>query len=133
MLNKFLFVYLDDILIFSETEEEHVQHVPLVLRRLLENSLFVKIEKSEFHVPTVAFLGFIIEQGQLLPDPSKIQAVAKWPTPTSRKQLQRFLGFANCYRRFVRDYSKVAEPLTWLTSTSAPLLGPKKQRPPSRA
>lgn len=84
MLNKFLFVYLD-ILIFSETEEEHVQHVRLVLRRLLENSLFVKPEKCEFHKESVSFLGFIVRQGELSPDPAKIQAVAEWPTPTTRK------------------------------------------------
>lgn len=77
MLYKFLFVYLDDILIFSETEEEHIQHVRLVLRRLLENSLFVKAEKCEFHADTVSFLGFIVRRGQLSPDPAKIRAVAE--------------------------------------------------------
>lgn len=122
MLRKYLFVYIDDILIFSETEEEHVQHVRSVLRRLLENSLFVKAEKCEFHKDSVSFLGFIVRQGELLPDPAKIQAVAEWPTPSTRKQLQRFLGFANFYRRFVRDYSKVAAPLTELTSTLRPFI-----------
>lgn len=95
MLNKVLFVYLNHILIFSEMEEEHIQHVRLVLRRLLQNSLFIKKEKSEFHVPSVAFLGFAVQQGLLFPDPSKIQAVDEWPTPTSRKHLHQFLGFAN--------------------------------------
>lgn len=93
MLNKFLFVYLDDILILSEIEEEHTQHVCLVLRRLLENSLFMKVVKTLFHVTSMAFIGFIVQQGQLLHDPTKIKAVTEWPTPTSRKQLQQFLGF----------------------------------------
>ncbi|KAK7940550.1 hypothetical protein WMY93_003876 [Mugilogobius chulae] len=120
MLNKFIFVYLDDILIFSQDIHEHVQHVRLVLKRLLENKLFVKAEKCEFHKPKVSFLGFVIEKGRLSADPAKIQAVVEWPTPTSRKLLQRFLGFANFYRRFIRDYSRVAAPLTRLTSTSNP-------------
>ena len=120
MLNHFIFVYLDDILIFSRNMEEHVQHVRLVLRRLLENKLFVKAEKCDFHVTSVSFLGFIIEQGQVKTDPAKVQAVAEWPKPTTRKQLQRFLGFANFYRRFIRDYSRVAAPLTQLTSPAIP-------------
>lgn len=94
-LSKFFFVYLDDFLIFSETEEEHKQNLRLVLRHLLENSLFVKIEKSKFYVTTVAFLRFVVKQGQLLPDPFKIQAVAEMPSLTSQKQLQQLLGFAN--------------------------------------
>eukprot|EP00066_Takifugu_rubripes_P011978 XP_011601244.1 PREDICTED: uncharacterized protein LOC105416325 [Takifugu rubripes] len=117
MLNKFIFVYLDDILIFSESEEEHVQHVRLVLQRLMENRLFVKAEKCEFHTTSISFLGFVVARGQLSPDPAKVRAVMEWPTPSSRRQLQQFLGFANFYRRFIRDYSKVAAPLTRLTST----------------
>ena len=65
MLNRFVFVYLDDILIFSRNCDEHVQHVRLVLQRLLENRLFVKAEKCEFHVTSVGFLGFVVEKGQL--------------------------------------------------------------------
>lgn len=71
MLNHFVFVYLDDILFFSRSLDEHVTHVHTVLKRLLENRLFVKAEKCEFHVTLVAFLGFIIEKGQLKPDPAK--------------------------------------------------------------
>ncbi|KAI3370010.1 hypothetical protein L3Q82_024432 [Scortum barcoo] len=122
MLNRFIFVYLDDILIFSRSLPEHTQHVRQVLQRLLENQLFVKAEKCEFHVSKVSFLGFIIAPGQLHPDPSKIKAVENWPTPSTRKKLQQFLGFANFYRRFIRNYSKVAAPLTCLTSTTKPFL-----------
>ena len=117
MLNVFVFVYLDDILIFSRTMSEHIRHVQLVLRRLLENSLFVKGEKCEFHAKSVPFLGYIVAEGSIQMDPAKVSAVTSWPVPESRKKLQQFLGFANFYRRFIRNYSKVASPLTALTST----------------
>ncbi len=117
-LNLFVFVYLDDTLIFSQTEEEHVEHVRKVLSRLLENKLYVKAEICEFHVKTVTFLGYVIQSGQLQADPAKIRAVEEWPVPQSRKELQCFQGFANFYRRFIRDYSKVASPLTRLTSVN---------------
>uniref|UniRef100_A0A8C5N9Y2 Gypsy retrotransposon integrase-like protein 1 n=1 Tax=Gouania willdenowi TaxID=441366 RepID=A0A8C5N9Y2_GOUWI len=120
MLNRFVFVYLDDILIFSKTPSEHQQHVRMVLQRLLENKLFVKSEKCEFHVPEISFLGYIVAQGEMQMDPAKVSAVTEWPPPTNRKQLQRFLGFANFYRRFIRNYSSIAVPLMALTSTLIP-------------
>ncbi|KAJ8365317.1 hypothetical protein SKAU_G00141480 [Synaphobranchus kaupii] len=99
-LGRHVFVYLDDILIYSTNAKEHEFHVKQVLKRLLENKLFVK--------------------GQIRVDPKKVQAVTDWPTPSSRKQLQRFLGFANFYRRFIRSDSQVVSPLTKLTSTAIP-------------
>ena len=109
-LHKFVFVYLDKILIFSQAS----------LQRLLENRLYVKADKCEFHSPSVSFLGYIFEGGQVRTDPHKIKAVAEWPVPSSRKDLQRFLGVANFYCRFIRNYSQVATPLTHLTSTKLP-------------
>ncbi len=120
MLNRFVFVYLDDILIFSKSQEEHISHVQSVLQRLLENSLFVKAEKCEFHAPSVSFLGYVVAKGSLQMDPAKVSAVTSWPVPDSRKRLQSFLGFANFYRRFIRSYSSVAAPLTALTSSKVP-------------
>ncbi len=117
MVNRFLFVYLDDILIFSQNERDHIQHVRLVLQRLLENRLFAKLEKCEFHAQSVPFLGFILSLEGIRMDPAKVEAVANWPTPDSRKAVQRFLGFANFYRRFIRGFSQIALPLTNLTST----------------
>lgn len=81
------------------------------------NCLFVKAEKCEFHASSVSFLCFIVRQGQLSPNPARDQAVAERPNPSTRKQLQQFLGFANFDRRFIHDYSKVAAPLTKLPST----------------
>ncbi len=115
MLNKFVFVYLDDILIFSRCLQEHVSHVRKVLGQLLENHLYVKPEKCEFHTTNTQFLGFIIRPGQVRMDPKKVQAVLDWPVPTSVKEVQRFIGFANFYRKFVRNFSSVAAPLTALT------------------
>ena len=120
MLNRFVFVYLDDILIFSKDQAEHELHVSQVLQRLLENKLFVKAEKCEFHASTVSFLGYVISPGQIQMDPAKVSAVAEWPVPTNLKMLQRFLGFANFYRIFIKSYSTIAAPLTALTSTSSP-------------
>lgn len=117
MINKFVFVYLDDILIFYSSMQIHTQHVRRVLRRILENQLFVKAEKCEFHKESVSFLGFIIATGEIHPDPSKIKVVADWPVPDTRKELQQFLGFTHFYHRFIRNFGQVARPLTALTST----------------
>lgn len=119
MLNKFVFVYLDDILIFSSSLQEHESHVRKVLRRLQENHLFVKPEKCEFHTTEVLFLGFIIKPGQVQMDPKKVQAVLDWPAPTSVKEVQRFIGFANFYRKFVQNFSSVVAPLTALTKVGS--------------
>lgn len=118
MINKFVFVYLDDILIFSRSLTEHTSHVRKVLQRLLENQLFVKAEKCEFHRNSVSFLGYVVSAGTVEMDQQKIKAVVEWPAPSTRRDLQRFLGFANFYRRFIRNYSTLAAPLTALTSSS---------------
>lgn len=107
-------------LFFSWTLGEHQHHVRLILQRLMENHLFVKAEKCEFHVDSISFLGLSVEKGQPRADPAKIKAVVEWPTPTTRKQLQRFLGFANFYHRFIRNYSQRALPLTRLTPVKVP-------------
>lgn len=115
-INRCAFVYLHDILIFSKTMAEHEVHVRQILQCLLENKLFVKGEKCELHIDSVAFLGYIIAQGNLKPDPAKVQTVLDWPKPPNRLQLQLFLGFANFYRRFIKNFCKIALPLTRLTS-----------------
>ncbi len=109
-----MFVYMNDILIFSKFKEKYVQHEQQVLQRLLENQLFAKVEKCEFHIPKELFLGFIINAENVQTDPAK--TVADWPTPSTRMELQRFLGFASFYQHFIRNYSLVAAHLTTLTS-----------------
>ena len=93
-----------------------------VLQWLQENRLFAKAEKCEFHRSTVQFLGFVFSMGRLEMDPAKTEAVTLWPTPAGRRELQRFLGFANFYRQSIRNYSSVVQPLTALTSTKVPFL-----------
>ncbi|KAI2661053.1 Retrovirus-related Pol polyprotein from transposon opus [Labeo rohita] len=116
MVDLFIYVYLDDKLIFSSSLQEHVQHVRQVLQSLLENGHFVKPEKGIFHAQSVLFLGYIISSEGVRMDPNKVKVVVDWPTPDSRKALQRFLGFANFYQRFIRNFSQLASPLTTLTS-----------------
>ncbi len=112
MLNRWVIVYIDDILIYSDSYEDHVQHVRVVLQRLIANQLYAKTEKCEFHQSTVSFLGYVISSGGVAMDERKVRAVVNWPRPHSVKELQRFLGFANFYRRFIRNFSTVEAPLT---------------------
>ncbi|KAI2645990.1 Transposon Tf2-6 polyprotein [Labeo rohita] len=111
LLNKYVIAYIDDILVYSKSEEEHIKHVRTVLSRLLENQLYVKAEKCEFHVHQTSFLGYHISHQGVKMDVTKIQEVTEWPQPSTIKELQRFLGFANFYRRFIHNYSMVAAPL----------------------
>ena len=118
MLDQFVIIYLDDILIFSENLEQHRIDVCKVLQRLREHQLYLKLEKCEFEKTTVQFLGYIISPKGLEMDPSKIRAITEWPTPKNVKDIQRFIGFANFYRRFIRNFSRVIKPITQLTKKS---------------
>lgn len=108
-------IYIDDILIFTETMEEHVWIVTRVLEILQQNQLYLKPEKCKFHQLKVAFLGLVISQGHIEMDPVKVAGVAKWPLPTKKKEVQSFLGFVNFYRRFIKDFARIAKPLHELT------------------
>ena len=113
-LDEFCIAYLNDILIFSKTYKEHVQHVKTVLQRLREKDLPVKLSKCEFHKERVAFLGYIVSRNGLEPDPSKIESIKDWPTLQTVKDVQSFLGLANYYRKFIKGFSQLAAPLTEL-------------------
>ncbi|SPC65292.1 related to pol protein [Ustilago sp. UG-2017b] len=114
IIGVYVVVYLDDFLIFSDTEESHVKHVTEVLTRLRSNRLFAKLSKCEFHTKTVEFLGYIIKPTGIEMDPEKVRTVKEWPMPESIHDIQRFLGFANFYRRFIAHFARIAKPLTSL-------------------
>lgn len=100
---------------FSHSAQEHVLHVRQVLQCLLDNKLYIKAKKCEFHRPTISFLWYIIAAGNIQMDPEKVRVVVDWPQPTSRVQLQCFLRFANFYRWLIRGYSTQDSPLSALT------------------
>jgi len=104
-------VYLDDILIFTETEEEHEQAVRRVLEVLAEHKLFLRLEKCEFHQKWIEYLGLVISENKVEMDPVKVARVRDWPTPENWTDVQAFIGFVNFYRRFIRDFSTIARPL----------------------
>ncbi|XP_069502664.1 uncharacterized protein [Ambystoma mexicanum] len=120
MLDQYVVVYLDDILIYSPSIASHVTHVSNVLQRLRDNRLYAKLEKCMFHVTEVEFLGYNITNQGVQMSRSKVSAILDWPRPNTLKALQSFLGFANFYRRFIQDYSALLSPLTALTSTKHP-------------
>jgi transposase InsO family protein len=119
-LDEFVMAYLDDIIIYSETEEEHYKHVEWVLQRLADERMPVAIEKCEFHTTKTEFCGFIMEPGKLSIDPKKIEAVLRWQKPSNVTELRSFLGFCNYCRRFMKHWSDKVEPFTKLTRKDEP-------------
>lgn len=111
-------VYLDDILVMSETPEQHLKHLDMVFARLQKHNLRVKLSKCDWAKTEVKFLGHIIGHGTVRPDPAKIEAILKWPIPRNLKSLQGFLGMVNFFREHVDHLSCVAAPLTHMTSAS---------------
>ncbi|WRX09990.1 Reverse transcriptase domain - like 10 [Theobroma cacao] len=114
-LDKFVVVFIDDILIYSKSREEHEQHLKIVLQILREHRLYAKFSKCEFWLESVAFLGHVVSKDGIQVDSKKIEAVEKWPRPTSVTEIRSFVGLAGYYHCFVRDFSKIVAPLTKLT------------------
>ena len=115
MLDVCVVVYLDDILIYSDTLEEHRKHVREVLRRLRKAGLYARADKCEFERDTVEYLGYILSPDGLKMSEDKVKAILDWPEPRRVKDVQSFLGFCNFYRRFIYNYSDITVPLTRLT------------------
>jgi hypothetical protein len=113
-LDKFMIVFIDDILVYSENEEDHVDHLRIVLTRLRDHQLYAKFSKCEFWLKTVPFLGHVLSENGISVDPSKVQEVMDWKKPTIVHEVQSFLGLAGYYRRFIPNFSKVAKPMTSL-------------------
>jgi RNase H-like domain found in reverse transcriptase/Reverse transcriptase (RNA-dependent DNA polymerase)/Integrase zinc binding domain/Retroviral aspartyl protease/Chromo (CHRromatin Organisation MOdifier) domain/DNA N-6-adenine-methyltransferase (Dam) len=119
-LDKFVVVYLDDILIYSKSLPEHLDHLEQVLATLKQHKLQVKLKKCSFGKVSVPFLGFLVTKEGIRPDPAKVRAVQDWPVPTNVTEVRSFLGFTGFCRRFIRDYARIALPLTHLTRSDVP-------------
>ncbi|GJU74806.1 putative reverse transcriptase domain-containing protein [Tanacetum coccineum] len=117
-LNKFVIVFIDDILIYSKTQEEHVEHLRLVLELLKKEKLYAKFSKCELWLRKVQFLGHVINGNRIHVDHRKIEAVKNWKAPGTPTEVRSFLGLAGYYRRFIENFSKIAKSLTILTQKS---------------
>ncbi|KAD5802405.1 hypothetical protein E3N88_13765 [Mikania micrantha] len=114
-LDKFVIVFIDDILIYSKSEEEHAEHLRLLLELLKQEQLYAKFSKCDFWMREVQFLGHIVNEKGIHVDPAKIEAIKKWEAPKTPTEVRQFLGLAGYYRRFIEGFSKIAQPLTALT------------------
>ncbi|GAU50497.1 hypothetical protein TSUD_242400 [Trifolium subterraneum] len=118
-LDKFVVIFIDDILIYSKDPQEHAEHLRIVLDILREKQLYAKFSKCEFWLSEVKFLGHVISQGGVSVDPSKVEAVLNWERPRTVSEIRSFLGLAGYYRRFILGFSEIALPLTRLTRKGA--------------
>jgi hypothetical protein len=121
-LDQFVVVFIDDILIYSKSLEEHEDHLRRVLQRLREKRLYAKFSKCEFWLDKVIFLGHVVSRDGISVDPRKVEAVVNWERPTNVHEIRSFLGLASYYRRFVEGFSKLSGPLTALTRKNARFL-----------
>ncbi|GJS95240.1 putative reverse transcriptase domain-containing protein [Tanacetum coccineum] len=114
-MDKFVIVFIDDILIYSKSKKEHVEHLKLILKLLKKEQLYAKFSKCEFWIPKVHFLGHVIDSQGIHVDPAKIESIKDWASPKSATEIRQFLGLAGYYRRFIEGFSKIAKPMTKLT------------------
>ena len=110
-----MIVFIDDILIYSRSREEHAEHLRIVLDKLREHQLFAKLSKCSFWQRKIGFLGHVISEAGVAVDPEKITAISEWPTPKTATEIRSFLGLAGYYRKFVKDFASIAKPMTRLT------------------
>ncbi|GJT26250.1 putative nucleotidyltransferase, ribonuclease H [Tanacetum coccineum] len=114
-LDKFVIVFIDDILIYSKNKKEHEEHLKIILELLKREELYAKFSKCEFWIPRVQFLGHVIDSEGIHVDPAKIESIKDWTSPKSPTEIRQFLGLAGYYRRFIEGFSKIAKPMTKLT------------------
>jgi hypothetical protein len=118
-LDKFVVVFIDDILVYSKNEAEHAKHLRTVLQRLREHHLYAKLSKCDFWLKEIKFLGHTISEGGIAVDFDKVQEVINWKPPTTVRQIWCFLGLAGYYRRFIPDFSWITKPMTELLKKGA--------------
>ncbi|GKC35849.1 putative reverse transcriptase domain-containing protein [Tanacetum coccineum] len=126
-LDKFVIVFIDDILIYSRNKEEHANHLRRILELLKKEKLYAKFSKCDFWISIVQFLGHLIDNQGLHVDPAKIEAVKNWASPTTPTEIRQFLGLVGYYRRFIKDFSKIAKSLTELTQKNKKYIWGEKQ------
>jgi hypothetical protein len=126
-IGLFVVVYFDDILIYSKSMEDHLEHLRVVFYALCVARLFGNMDKCTFCTQRVSFLGYVVTPQVIEVDSSKVEAIQSWPTPTTVTQIQSFLGIAGFYRRFVHDFSSIAAPLHKLTKKGVFCLGPPQE------
>ncbi|GJX94969.1 putative reverse transcriptase domain-containing protein [Tanacetum coccineum] len=114
-LDKFVIVFIDDILIYSKNKKEHEEHLKAILELLKKEELYAKFSKCEFWIPKVQFLGHVIDSQGIHVDPAKIESIKDWASPKTPTEIRQFLGLAGYYRRFIEGFSKIAKPMTKLT------------------
>jgi hypothetical protein len=113
-VDKFVMVFIDDILVYSKTMEEYEEHLRIVLQQLREHQLYAKFSKCEFWIMEVPFLGHVISPEGITVDPGKVKEVLDWRPPTSVFEVKSFLGLVGYYQRFIPNFSKIAKPITEL-------------------
>jgi hypothetical protein len=121
-LDKFVIVFIDDILIYSKDKEEHAKHLRIALQILREHQLYAKFSKCEFWLDQVEFLGHVISQEGIAVNPSKVASVLEWEAPKNVKEIRGFLGMAGYYQRFIEGFSKIAEAMTKLLRKNTPFV-----------
>ncbi|GJR67328.1 reverse transcriptase domain-containing protein [Tanacetum coccineum] len=126
-LDKFVIVFIDDILIYSKNKQEHEEHLKLILELLKKEELYAKFSKCEFWIPKVQFLGHVIDSKGIHVDPAKIESIKDWASPKSPTEIRQFLGLAGYYRRFIEGFSKIAKPMTKLTQKKVKFVWGDKQ------
>jgi len=126
-LDKFVIVFIDDILIYSRSKKDHEQHLRLILELLRDQKLYAKFSKCEFWLREVQFLGHVVNEKGIHVDPAKIEAIKKWEAPKTPTEIRQFLGLAGYYRRFIANFSKIAQPLTALTQKDKKFMWGEKQ------
>ncbi|GJS61749.1 putative reverse transcriptase domain-containing protein [Tanacetum coccineum] len=114
-LDKFVIVFIDDILIYSKNKQEHEEHLSLILELLKKKELYAKFSKCEFWISKVQFLRHVIDSKGIHVDPAKIESIKDWASPKSPTEIRQFLGLVGYYRKFIEGFSKIAKPMTKLT------------------
>jgi hypothetical protein len=133
-LDKFVVVFIDDILIYSKSREDHEHHLRIVLGRFRAHQLYAKLSKCEFWLEKIAFLGHILTTEGIEVDPSKVEAVSKWKQPSNVSEVRSFLGMAGYYHRFIKGFSSIARPMTELLKKDNKFLcGPQSVRKASKS